>query len=276
VQATTGPAGETPAFRRDSLPIECAAVSAPLAYRDFYYPLNVFMHILTHEEGDVPYLHYGLFESERDSLPKAQERSTELLLARLPPPPARLLEVGIGLGTTLHRLTSMGYDVVGITPDEKQIAVVCERYGDAVNAQCIAFEQFPLPDHFDVVVFQESSQYIDSEVLFARASELTSHVIVLDEFAMEPVGVLHRYDEFLAAADRRGLRVVEEVDLSRNAPPSIDYFTKRLPHYRQRLIDDLGLTDQQVDELIESGRQYRQLYDSGAYVYRLLQLKRAL
>ena len=22
-----------------------------IAYRDFYYPLNVFMHILTHEEG---------------------------------------------------------------------------------------------------------------------------------------------------------------------------------------------------------------------------------
>ncbi|HEV7767264.1 MAG TPA: methyltransferase domain-containing protein, partial [Thermoanaerobaculia bacterium] len=172
-------------------------MSTPLPYRDFYYPLNVFMHILTHEEGDVPYLHYGLFDGEHDTLPAAQERSTELLLARLPAPPARLLEVGIGLGTTLDRLTRMGYDVIGITPDDKQIAVVRDRYGDSVNAQCIAFEQFPSTDRFDMVIFQESSQYFDSQALFAKARELTSHVFVLDEFALREVGVLHRYDAFV-------------------------------------------------------------------------------
>ena len=176
-----------------------------LAYRDFYYPLNVFMHILTHEEGDVPYLHYGLFEHPGQSLAQAQERSTELLLSRLPAPPARLLEAGIGLGTTLHRLTRMGYDVVGITPDEKQIAAVHERYAGSVDARCVAFEQFPIPDRFDAVFFQESSQYIDARALFAKARELTSHVIVLDEFALRPGGTLHRYDDFLAAADAHGI-----------------------------------------------------------------------
>ena len=252
-------------------------MSGPLAYRDFYYPLNVFMHILTHEEGEVPYLHYGLFESEQDSLPQAQERSTELLLSRLPPSPARILEAGIGLGTTLHRLTAMGYEAVGITPDEKQIAFVRERYGDAVDAPCVAFEHFPLPDRFDAVFFQESSQYIDSQALFARARELTSHVIVLDEFALRPVdtpGALHSYDAFLTAAQDHGFGKTEELDLSRRAPPSIDYFTTRFPSYRQRLIEDLGLTDQQVDELIEGGVRYRELYDNGTYGYRLLQFKR--
>jgi SAM-dependent methyltransferase len=245
-----------------------------LAYRDFYYPLNVFMHILTHEEGEVPYLHYGLFESATDTLPAAQERSTALLLARLPQPPARLLEVGIGLGTTLRRLTSLGYETVGITPDEKQIAVVRERHADAVDARCIAFEQFPLPDRFDAVIFQESSQYIDAQTLFAKARELTSHVIVLDEFALRPVGELHRYDTFIVAAETHGFAKTEELDLSASAPPSIDYFTTRLPRYRDALISDLGLTGQQVDDLIESGRNYRGLYDSGAYGYRLLQFRR--
>ncbi|HYC59436.1 MAG TPA: methyltransferase domain-containing protein [Thermoanaerobaculia bacterium] len=247
---------------------------APLAYRDFYYPLNVFMHILTHEEGDAPYLHYGLFDNTNEPLPKAQERSTELLLSRLPPPPTRILEAGIGLGTTLHRLTRIGYDAVGITPDEKQIAVVRERYGDSVDGRCTAFEQFPLPDRFDVIVFQESSQYIDANALFARARELTSHVLVLDEFAMEPTGELHRYDEFLAAAQTHSFRVTDDLDLSQKAPPSIDYFTTRLPRYRERLIADLGLTGQQVDDLIESGRRYRGFYDRGAYTYRLLELRR--
>ena len=49
-------------------------------YRDFYYPLNVFMHILTNEEGSVSYLHYGLFEREGEPIGEAQERSTSMLL----------------------------------------------------------------------------------------------------------------------------------------------------------------------------------------------------
>jgi hypothetical protein len=170
----------------------------------------------------------------------------------------------------------MGYDAVGITPDEQQIAVVRERHGDGVDARCVAFEQFPTPDRFDAVVFQESSQYIDAHALFAKARELTAHVIVLDEFALRPVdvpGALHQYDAFVAAAEDQGFRKDDELDLSAKAPPSIDYFTTRLPRYRDALIADLGLTGQQIDDLIGSGRDYRGLYDSGAYGYRLLQFR---
>jgi len=249
-----------------------AVSAAPLPYRDFYYPLNVFMHILTHEEGGADALHYGLFERADESLLAAQERSTELLLSRLPKPPARLLEAGIGLGTTLNRLASMGYTVTGITPDDKQIAMVRARY-DSLDVQCSRFEDFT-GGPFDCVFFQESSQYIDSLALFAKAAELTSHVIVLDEFALREEGTLHRYDAFLAAARQHGFTLEEEVDLSRKAPPTIDYFRLRLPRYREALIADLGLTSQQVDDLIESGRTYRELYDRGVYGYRLVQFRR--
>lgn len=232
------------------------------------------MHILTHEEGDVTYLHYGFFENESDSIARAQERSTEMLLARLPPPPARLLDVGIGVGTTLSRLTRLGYQALGITPDEKQIALVRERFGDAVRVDCIRFEDVPAAP-YDAVVFQESSQYIDSEALFAKAAELTSTVIVLDEFALEPidkVGALHQYSAFIEAARRHGFEIAEELDVSEQAAPTVDYFIARLPRWRERLIADLGLTDQQVDDLIESGRHYRDLYRRGVYGYRVLTL----
>ncbi|HEV7764490.1 MAG TPA: hypothetical protein VGQ76_05775, partial [Thermoanaerobaculia bacterium] len=62
-----------------------------------------------------------------------------------------------------------------------------------------------------------------------------------------------------------------EVDVSKKVPASIEYFMTRFPRYRERLIEDLGITSQQVDELLESGRQYRELYDNGSYGYRLLQ-----
>jgi SAM-dependent methyltransferase len=246
-------------------------------YRDFYYPLNAFMHILTHEEGDVPYLHYGLFESAADSIAVAQERSTSMLLERLPKAPASILEVGIGLATTLARLTRDGYRAVGITPDEKQIAMVKERWGDRVDARCISFEAFPSDERFDCVVFQESSQYIDSAALWSRAAKLTSHVIVLDEFAIRPeesTGPLHPLERFVACAVAEGFAKVEEIDLSAKAAPTIGYVMERLPRYRDRLIADIGITSEQVDELIASGGAYRDLYASGVYGYRLLQFRR--
>ena len=252
-------------------------MSADLPYRQFYYPLNVFMHVITHEEGGVSSLHYGIFEHEGETLVDAQEHSTELLLSRLPPPPCRILEVGIGLATTLRRLLTLGYDVVGITPDAHQIAMAHEKYGEALPVQRVAFEDFE-GGPFDLIVFQESSQYIFSETLFTRAERIAPRVLVMDEFSMRPLdvpGALHRFDEFLEAAARHDFDLVENVDLSKKAAPTIQYFIDRLPKYRARLIEDLGLESAQIDELIENGARYTQRYADGTYGYRLVSLRRA-
>ena len=247
-----------------------------LPYRDFYFPLNVFMHILTLEEGSVSYLHYGLFEQEGESIAEAQERSTAMLLERLPRPPATLLDVGIGLATTLARLTRMGYHAIGITPDEKQVAAAHERHGELPIA-CVEFEHFESNDPFDVVIFQESSQYIESETLFERARRLTRRIIVLDEFAMDDARVasaLPLLDEFLTDAQSCDFALTENIDLTAKAAPTIDYFITRIPRYRDRIVADLGLTEKQVDDLLESGKTYRSMYSSGVYAYRLLQFSR--
>jgi cyclopropane fatty-acyl-phospholipid synthase-like methyltransferase len=238
----------------------------PPPYRDLYYPLNVFMHILTLEEGEVRHLHYGLFEREGESIGEAQEHSTALLLEHLPPPPARILDVGSGLGTTVARLTTHGYDAEGITADAQQAA-----FAHNPRIRVARFEDFVSDKPYDALVFQESSQYIDSETLFARARDLTTRVIILDEFG---TGTLHRLDAFLEAASAHGFRVTEEIDVSAKAIPTIDYFRAKLPSYRERLIADLGITSQQVDDLIRSGEQYRANYANGTYIYRLLRLER--
>jgi SAM-dependent methyltransferase len=251
-------------------------VSSALPYKEFYYPLNVFMHILTHEEGGVTYLHYGLFERSDQSIGDAQERSTRLLLERLPPPPAKILEVGIGLGTTLRKLTRLGYDIEGITPDDQQIAMIRARDGNDVRVQCAAFETFEAATRYDLLVFQESSQYIDAEALFAKAEQLANEILILDEFALKPLDApgLHSLDDVLAAAARHGYESFEHLDLSAQAIPTMDYFAARIPAYRDRLIADLGLTNQQIEDLIVSGARYRELYANGTYGYRLLRLKR--
>jgi SAM-dependent methyltransferase len=258
-------------------PLYSAAVpSEALLYRDFYYPLNVLLHVLTREEGAISYLHYGIFERDDESIVIAQERSTQLLLERLPKPPARLLDVGIGLATMLSRLLKLGYNVLGITPDDKQIAMARARFGETLPIQQAAFETFE-GGPFDAVLFQESSQYIPSEPLFARAKELTRRVIVFDEFATRPLdtpGALHALPEFLEAATRHGFEVTENVDVGPKAAPTIEYFMHRLNKHRQAITADLGVTSQQVDELIESGLRYRESYRQGVYTYRLMQFRR--
>ena len=235
------------------------------------------MHILAHEEGVAPpYLHYGLFEHPGDRLVFAQERSTELLFSRLPPPPCRILDVGIGLGTTTAWLRLKAYEAFGITPDEHQIAMAREKY-EGLPFRCAAFETLDTGRTFDVLLFQESSQYIDSEALFAKAEALAPRVLVIDEFALQPIdeeGALRSLQTFREAAARHGFDVTEELDLSAKAAPTMDYFTDRIPAYRDRLITDLGITDEQIEHLIENGAKYRKRYADGVYGYRLLDLRR--
>jgi SAM-dependent methyltransferase len=244
-------------------------------YRDFYYPLNVLLHVLTLEEGDVRHLHYGLFERADEAIGTAQERASTRILSQLPPPPARVLDVGSGLGTTLERLVLVGYDALGITPDENQIALIRKRYGDDLPLQCVRFEDLDVDAPFDVALFHESTQYIDSEALFAKAERIARTLLVLDEFAMRPVKGLHRYDDFLAAAQRHHFSKVIDEDVSEQAAPTVDYFVPRLPRFQQRLIDDVGVTDAQIDDLIESGKRYRDRYRSGEYGYRFLRFDNA-
>src|ERR1700742_2434608 len=152
-----------------------------MEYRDFPFPLNVFMHILSREEGAIAAMHYGLFASAAEPIALAQRRSTELLRSRLPPPPVSVLEVGIGLGHTLNELALAGYQTFGITPDEKQLAVARKNHS-GINASCAALESFDSEGtSYDVVIFQESSQFIGSDVLWRRMSPLArNRVIVID------------------------------------------------------------------------------------------------
>jgi pyruvate-formate lyase-activating enzyme len=137
------------------------------------------------------------------------------------------------------------------------------------------------------VIFQESSQYIDAEALFHKAAELTSRVLVLDEFALsangeqasggtahgETADALHSLERFQSAAAAAGFQVVEEIDLSARAALTVDYFLDRLPRHRDGIVADLGVSHEQIDALIASGSRYREWYRNGHYGYRLLDLR---
>ena len=275
-------------------------------YSQLDFPLNVFARSLYLQEGKVDYLHYGFFkenESISDTLAhEAQQRSTELLLSYLPPPPCRILEIGIGLGTTASQLAQRGYTVTGITPDAGQI-VLAEKakiqtkakaldstkihFGhqsknelkENINFENVTFEAFSAqPESYDVILLQEVAQYIPSLTLFNKAYELLAPegmILIADEIAkkrtsMDAPHSLPLLSSTIAQAQRCGFELKEQQDLSAQAAPSVDYLLWVIEQHREKLLVDLELTSIILDELLNSLRHYQQKYRQGTYGYVLL------
>jgi hypothetical protein len=249
----------------------------------FAFPLNVYARILELREGKVDYLHYGVFDTPAEAVLAAQERASGLLWEALPRP-CRLLEVGIGLGTTLARLRAAGYAATGITPDAAQVDAARARHGEAVAIELSRLEDFTRDaGQWQALLFQESAQYVDPVAIFDAADRLLndgpSTLVVMDEFALDRRSDahqgLHALDSFCALAARRGWTLARRVDLSARARPTLDYLLLSLRECADRLAADLGVGHDQLATLAESLMRYRRLYEEGVYGYALLRFERS-
>lgn len=247
-------------------------------YRKFLFPLNVYAHILLLETGKLDYLHYGLFVRAGMNIQEAQEASTGLLMEYLPAPPCALLEVGIGLGATLKKLVDNGYEVCGITPDLEQIAFATERIKGKAELTCSHWEHYaPGEKKFEAIVFQESSQYVDMLDLFTRAFdllELGGKLILLDEVALNRIAPgeegLHLLKHLLALAERCGFQLETRLDLSAQAAPTVDFLLEAVEKYRASLEQELGVSPEELEQLNQSNRAYREKYWENHFGYALL------
>lgn len=255
--------------------------------RGFSFPLNVYARLLELEDGHVEYMHYGLFERADGSAAEAQRRASALLWQHLPPP-CRLLDVGVGLGTTLRRLTDAGYAVTGLTPDQAQVDFIHDRHGESMRVVCSSYEDFTQAEEargqagqWDAILFQESAQYIDYLDLLDCANRLLTEqgeLIVMDEFFIKrdehAEGHLHDLENFLRLAERFGFAVTTQLDVSAQAMPTVDWLLDAVARNTPRLIADLGVTEAQLETLNASNRRYQEQYRRGYYGYFLLRLQR--
>lgn len=247
----------------------------------FAFPCYVYARALELEQGQVHDLHYGLHEAPDMPIADAQRRAIELLWRHLPPP-CRLLEVGLGLGATLVRLVAAGYAATGIAPDATQVARARARHGETLPAVCVRFEDFhDNPGSWDALLFHESAQYIDPLDLFTRANELLAEhgeIIVLDEFALRRSAAgrehLHLLQHFIALAQRCGFELVEQLNLSREAAPTLDYMLRVVPRHAAALQHDLGVTADALAALNHSNAAHREKFADGRCGYILLKLRR--
>lgn len=249
-------------------------------YKNFSFPLNVYAHILSKDYGAFDYLHYGLFEPDDDDVIKAQRRASELLFSRLPPCPCRILEVGIGLGTTLSTLVKSGYDVTGITPDADQINYAKSVHGADLPVFLRRLEDFSDARKFDLMLFQESAQYIHTTDLFNKALELLAddgQIIIMDEVTLRPSPTepgLPARDTYLSMAEALGFELIEQLDLSSQMAPTNVYLVDAVTRYREDLIHDLDLSAEEIDGLMSAAQLQQAKYDDGRYGYCFLCFKK--
>jgi hypothetical protein len=102
----------------------------------------------------------------------------QFLLEQLPPPPARVLEVGCGPrgGVTLE-LAAHGYDTLGID----------ERAPQAERFRQITLEELAEPDAFDAVVAERVFHHVHPLGQALDKVARLAPLFVLDEFAWERI-----------------------------------------------------------------------------------------
>jgi len=255
------------------------------AYQTLAFPLNVYAYCLLLEQGEVNYLHYGLFDKQHTSPQQAQQFSTELLKQHLPQPPCHILEIGTGLATTAKLLGESGYQVTTLCPDSAQFAIAQQGLDEAENVCLLAddYGQFAaknrdVPPKFDLLLCQESAQYIDALDLFNHALELLKpqgQILIMDEFSLKRTNadqntLLPVLATVKNQAQRCGFKLLTELDLSAQAAPTTDYLLQVINRHQHRLLHDLPINTEMLSHLLESTRLYQHGYRQGRYGYVLL------
>ncbi len=241
------------------------------------FPLNAFACATWLEEGQVNYLHYGLFDADHPSLMAAQGQSTKLIMERLPAPGAQILEIGIGLGTTAARLVALGYHVIGIAPDAMQVAIAREKAGAGGQFAAVRFEDFPVTgERVDGILLQESAQYLNPTQLFSLARawlKAGGEILVLDQFALRRTdpkeSLLHFGEDFVQQAEKQGFYLVEHLDLSTQATPTLDYLLKVLVAHENALTHCLPNAVMELDQLRAAVAANLDRYRQGVLGYAL-------
>jgi len=226
--------------------------------------------VLAQQLLDVEDLHYGLWDADLEvslgNIALAQQRYTDMLLALLEQLLADcgepcLLDVGCGTGHMLQRLLEQGYRVDAVNPSVHLNKLVRERLSTLPVTDTMlyetGFETLPfarLQQHYDVLLFSESFQYIPLPEIFTQAPGLLrpgGRLVICDFFKTaahcdgEPgdrsFSGGHLLADFYRAVDASDFHISHDEDLTTRVSPNIalldEWLTQRL-HPALSSIDD--------------------------------------
>ncbi|MCU7835185.1 MAG: GNAT family N-acetyltransferase [gamma proteobacterium symbiont of Taylorina sp.] len=249
--------------------------------KDLPQPLG-FFHIITNTDA----LHYGYWPENEAAMNigDAQLAHSQLLLQRFIEPPARILDVGCGLGLMSGKLHQMGYEVTAIAPSKSLIAYAQQQHPGPDFINCGFLEDRPeLQDNFfDVILFQESLQYFpDLDAVFYKAGQLLAkngRLIMCDEVSYDNKtrqrSAVHTIQAIEQSFFAQGFYVQHHEKMGLQVTPTCVEILQGLQQKQQQMIDTFGQqAETQIEQLILEWQNLKDWYQAEIFGYELWELR---
>ncbi len=237
--------------------------------------------------GDA--LHFGYWPTSDSnySLLEAQNALTQLLIDRLPPAPARILEISCGLGGTAHQLHQLGYEVIAISNERALIQQASHCYQGPTYVPCSFLDDDPILSiaaSFDVIILQETIQaFPNLNILFSRAKRLlrpNGRIIMCDQVSYASSTrdclAVHLADDIETAFSHQGFFVRHHQRLSEQVAQTCSLFADGFRIRRERLLNQFGEHfSRDLNRYCEAWQNQARWYQRRQLGYELWELQRS-
>ena len=193
-------------------------------------------------------LHFGYWpEGEKPTVQNfawAQENHSKLIMDNIPKNTRRILDVGGGSGNLSLQLINSGFEVDCVIPSEYLAVAVKDKLQGRGNIYICKFEELNITNQYDLILFSESFQYVKMDTALKKIGEIlnsTGHLLICDFFKLDMPGKSlmgggHRWIAFDKIINTTGLKLISDVDITKETAPTIDF----LDQFCQEVLNPLG------------------------------------
>ena len=193
-------------------------------------------------------LHYGYWE-EREKLKEegtkltlnclrnAQQKYTDILIEAIPKNVKSILDVGCGIGDVSRALSKLEYDVTAISPDSNH-AKYFEDHLSKLTFLQTKFEDLNIDNRFDLILMSESQNYFPTEIGFRQCATLLlpkGYLLVSGMFKKDSdsefTEISNTIEDYAKTAEKHGLLLIKNVDITQNILPTIDFIYESMESY---------------------------------------------
>jgi SAM-dependent methyltransferase len=193
-------------------------------------------------------LHYGYWEeSEKptegdnkltlECLRDGQQKYTDMLIEAIPKNVKSILDVGCGIGDVSRTLSKLEYDVTAISPDSNH-AKYFENHLSKLTFLQTKFEDLDIDSKFDLILMSESQNYFPTEIGFRQCTSFLlpkGYLLVAGMFRKDSnskiAEVPNTIEDYAKAAEKHRLLLIENVDITENILPTIDFIYESMQNY---------------------------------------------
>lgn len=192
-------------------------------------------------------LHYGYWEESAElkqgdkltleCLRNGQQKYTDMLMATIPENVKSILDVGCGIGDVSRALAKLGYNVTAISPDSNH-GKYFENHIPRLTFLRTKFEDLDIDDRFDLILMSESQNYFPTEIGFRRCVSYLlpeGYLLVAGMFKKDDSSQIaeipNTIENYTKIAEKHSLLLIENVDITRNILPTINFMCESMQNY---------------------------------------------